>query len=386
MIFLKKRSGRPRTTGCGPITDGNGKNHKDMKTTIRTLMTMLLAAMPVVASAQKEVDPEGYVAYSLPSTTLVLDVEAVQESFYAGPYARYAEKYLGIKPRQKDEVKWEVTKVSITPVVEADLSKRHVIAIKTNAPDLSFLKLTSAGLMSFADGGFAATQTWTLPVSGSADFSNRGVSSNLKSEATTLYRGERKETAYSRVSVQQNMVVEKTLEQKAAEAAQMIVRLREHRLQIVTGDTDATYSGEAMGAAVAELTSLEEEYMSLFTGYSEYQTQNMSFDIVPSADRESQMYVAFRISDTAGPVPADNLSGRPVVMEIVPQEIVVHKEEPVEAKPKKKSKEVIQTVSYLVPSVCTVKIKDGANLLIQSRIPVYQLGVQGSMPIDANLL
>ena len=151
-----------------------------------------------------------------------------------------------------------------------------------------------------------------------------------------------------------------------------------------TGYTLTSY--QYRGLVTFVFADIEMEYMSLFTGYSEYQTQNMSFDIVPSADRESQMYVAFRISDTAGPVPADNLSGRPVVMEIVPQEIVVHKEEPVEAKPKKKSKEVVQTVSYLVPSVCTVKIKDGANLLIQSRIPVYQLGVQGSMPIDANLL
>ena len=62
--------------------------------TIRTLLILTLAAMPVIASAQKSSDPEGYVTYSLPSTSLVLDVEAVKESFYAGPYARYAEKYL----------------------------------------------------------------------------------------------------------------------------------------------------------------------------------------------------------------------------------------------------------------------------------------------------
>ena len=56
-----------------------------MKTVIRTLLMMAMAAMPAVASAQKTTDPVGYVTYSLPSTTLVLDVEAVQENFYAGP-------------------------------------------------------------------------------------------------------------------------------------------------------------------------------------------------------------------------------------------------------------------------------------------------------------
>ena len=118
--------------------------------------------MPLMASAQKVVDPVGYVTYSLPSTTLVLDVEAVQESFYCGPYARYAEKYLGIKVRQKDETKWQITQVSLTPVVEADLGKRFTLAVKDDAPDLAFLKLTSAGLVAFSDGGMAPVQTWSF--------------------------------------------------------------------------------------------------------------------------------------------------------------------------------------------------------------------------------
>ena len=88
------------------------------------LLLAVLFAMPFTASAQKSSDPEGYITYSLPSTTIVLDVEAVKESFYAGPYARFAEKYLGIKVRQKDEVKWQVTRLSLTPYVEADLTKR----------------------------------------------------------------------------------------------------------------------------------------------------------------------------------------------------------------------------------------------------------------------
>lgn len=341
------------------------------------LMTILLA-LPFAASAQKSSDPEGYVTYSLPSTTLVLDVEAMRESFYAGPYAKYAEKYLGIKVRQKDEVKWQITKMSLTPMVEADMSRRYTLAVKKNAPDFSFLKLSSAGLVAFADGNMGGGQTWRFPVSGSADFADKGVSSNLKSEATTLYRNEKTESAYNRVSVQQNMVVEKSLEQKASEAAQMIVKLRQQRLQIVTGDTDATYSGEAMGAAIDELTRLENEYMSLFVGYSDFQTQSMSFDVVPSADRESQMYVAFRVSDTAGLVPADNLSGKPVVMEVIPQEI---SQPAAGGQPASK----VQTVKCLIPAICTVKVKDGSELLIQSRVPVYQLGVLASMPVNATL-
>ncbi len=353
--------------------------YDDMRKIVKTLMVSAFALMPVLMSAQKVEDPEAYVTYSLPSTTLVLDVEAVQESFHAGPYARYAEKYLGVKVRQKDEVTYDITSVSVTPVVEADLSRRYVLAVsKKSAPDVSFLKLTSAGLISFPDGNFGEEHTWRFPMTDRSDFSSKGVSSNLTSEATTLYRNERKESAYNRVSVQQSMVVEKSLEQKASEAAQMIFSLRDQKFKIVTGDTDATYSGEAMGAAIAELTRLEEEYISLFIGYSDVQTQNMTFEIVPDGSKENQMYMAFRVSETSGLVPADNLSGKPVVMEIIPQEI-----SPVQPQIQTNSK--TQTVNYLIPAVCTVKIKDGSELLMQRRVPVYQLGVLGSMPVNATL-
>ena len=349
-----------------------------MKSMLKIFLLSVVMLLPLSASAQKSVDPEGYVTYSLPSTAIMLDVEAELESFFAGPYARYAEKYLGIKVRQKDEASYQLTGISMVPYVEADLSRRYTVAIRKGAPDLAFLKLSSSGLVAFADGGLADGVQWRFPVDKSADFASKGVSSNLKSEATTLYRNEKKESAYSRVAVQQNMVVEKTLEQKAAEAARMIVDIRQQRLQIVTGDTDATYSGEAMDAAVRELTRLEQEYLSLFIGYSDFQTQKMSFEVIPSAERESQMYVAFRFSDTAGLLPADNLSGKPVVMEIVPQAVAQ-----AETAPQGNTK--MQTVKYMVPATCTVKVKYGADLLIQSRMPVYQLGVLSSMPVNSTL-
>ena len=56
------------------------------------MIAVAAVIVPQLVSAQKKSDPEGFLTYSLPSTTISLDVEAVQEKFYAGPYARYAEK------------------------------------------------------------------------------------------------------------------------------------------------------------------------------------------------------------------------------------------------------------------------------------------------------
>lgn len=338
------------------------------------LITALMM-LPVVVSAQKKADPEGYLTYSLPSTVISIDVEAVQEKFYAGPYAKYAEKYLGIKPRLKDENTVKLTQVRMTPLVEPDQTRRYSVDVKKRVEEATLMKLASGGFVTFADAKHGDQTVWRFPTEEKGDFSGKGVSSNLTSGSTTLYKKDDKESAYNRIAVQQDMVIEKTLEQKASETAAMILKLRKQRLQIVTGDTDATYSGEAMGAAIEELTRLENEYMTLFTGYSEKQPQHMTFEVIPDPEKESQMYVAFRMSEAGGLVPADNLSGKPVVMEIVPQVFA----QP-EVKDGKKNKDV--GVYYRIPAACTVKLLDGMDLIFQTRMPIYQLGQESSLPVN----
>ena len=352
-----------------------------MKFIIKTLSAFALVMLPMLASAQKKSDPLGTFAYSLPATVINLEVEALQEKFYAGPYAKYAEKYLGINVRQKDETTFQLLQINMTPCVEADLSERYVLSVEKGKVDASFLKLSSAGLVAFSDAVAGGETQWRFPARTAGDFSGKGVSSNLTSEATVLYKNDKKDSEYNKVSVQQNMIVAKSPEKKAAETAEMILELRKQRLQIVTGDTDATYSGEAMAAAIEELTRLEEEYMTLFIGYSETQIQKKNFEVIPDAGRESQKYIAFRLSDAAGLVPADNLSGKPVVIELIPQE-VASVEAPAGMDPKKTP---ALLAYYRIPAICAVKLIEGVEVLLQTRMPVYQLGVKASLPVNVIL-
>lgn len=346
----------------------NVKNVNDMK--MKKALTFLLAAaalLPAVKTAAQ--DPMGTVSYALPQTTITLEVEAVRENFYAGPYAKFAQKYLGVDARQEDQKTCSLTAVKMTPVIEADQSNRFFITPDKNS--MSFLSLTSQGLIAVNDGSFGNGSQWRFASQAGADFSDKGVSSNLTSEATTLFRG----VDGNRVGVQQNMVVQKSLEQRAKEAAEMIFDLRKKRVQIVTGDTDATYSGEAMGAALAEIAALEKEYMSMFIGYSDFQTQKLKCDVVPEKNRKSQTYVAFRISDADGIVSADNMSGKPYLIELTPQSVSPATGKGTAAKG--------AVAMYRIPAICNVKLTDGVNPILQDRIAVYQLGVESYFPISS---
>ena len=335
----------------------------------RTLTIMLAAAtfFPAVKSAAQ--DPMGTVSYALPQTTITLEVEAVRENFYAGPYAKFAQKYLGVDARQEDQQTCTLSAVKMTPVIEADQSNRYFVTPDKNS--MSFLSLTSQGLIAVNDGSFGNGSQWRFASQAGADFSDKGVSSNLTSEATTLFRG----VDGNRVGVQQSMVVQKSLEQRAQEAAEMIFELRKKRVQIVTGDTDATYSGEAMGAALSEIAALEKEYMSMFIGYSDFQTQKLKCDVVPEKDRKSQTYVAFRISDTDGIVSADNMSGKPYLIELTPQPVSPASGRGTAAKG--------NVAVYRIPAICSVKLTDGVNPILQDRVAVYQLGVESYFPLSS---
>lgn len=340
-----------------------------MKT--RLLIIAALLAAPAMMQAQTEAaDPQGAVAYSLPMTSVKLEIEASRESFYAGPYAKYAQKYLGIEARQKDAVTFTVTSARMTASVEADMSARYTLNPGIGMP--AFLSLTSQGLVSVSASAAGET-SWRFPAAGKADFSGRGVTSNLTSEAATLYRNVKNESSYNKVAVQQEMVVQKSPDARAKEAAEMIFNLRKKRVQIITGDTDATFSGEALNAAIEEISRLEKEYMSLFIGYSEYSLQKMNYEVVPTRDNENQIYVAFRLSDSKGLVPADDLSGKPYLLEFV--------YEPVAAPTGKQPSAKGLVAHYRVPASCNVRLSDGVNVLLQSRMPVYQLGIESIFPL-----
>ena len=313
---------------------------------MKKLLFALALVLPLGVRAQTY-------TYALPQTVISLEVTAENEQFHAGPYAKYAMKYLGVDARTTNGGSCRITEIRMTPLVEADPSRR--LTVNPGAGKDSFLSLSAQGLVAIGDGQTGRSSQWRFPSPSDADFADRGVSSNLT------------------VAVQQDMVVTKSIEQRAREAADMIFSLRKKRVEIVTGDTDATFSGEAMAAAIQEISRMEKEYLSLFIGYSDVQVQKMKFDVVPSKTAKSQVYVAFRVSDQEGLVSADNVAGKPYLLELVPQ--------PVAEADASRTAPKGTVAWYRVPAVCTVKLSDGVNLLLQDRVPVYQLGFEEAFPI-----
>ncbi|MBR1868660.1 MAG: DUF4831 family protein, partial [Bacteroidales bacterium] len=175
----------------------------------------------------------------------------------------------------------------------------------------------------------------------------------------------------------QDNLVEKSADRKAADAAAVIFNLREKRQQIATGDTDATFSGEALQAAIDEITRLEERYLSLFYGIREISEEEKSFDVTPDPGAKTQRYTAFRISDKSGLLPASVSEGKAVTVEFVAEPLA----EPESASDR--SKEPL--VHYRIPAVTRCRVVQDGTILLENRVLVYQLGQESTLPLNVLL-
>ena len=239
-----------------------------MKKTILMAAGLLLGLLPCAVFAQT-------VTYSLPSTTVSLEVTAVREAFYAGPYAAYAAKYLGINAERENTVRTVLESVVMEPLAEADLAKRYTVAPGAAADRL--LTLGSMGLVSFGSATPSESVAWRFPAAAaSPDFSSAAVTAPFETQTRTIYKNVQTDTAVVRVAEQQTVQVEKSIEARAKEAADMILKARREKFNITIGNTDATFSGEALGAAIDELTRVENEYMKLFTTASKFSSDSVS--------------------------------------------------------------------------------------------------------------
>ena len=332
---------------------------------------LMMAAQSAPAQMLKQGGsvPAGSVVYSLPVTTITFKVDAVREDFIAGPYAAFAKKYMGSEARTANEVNYYLKTIQLVPYLEADPSVRYAVNLRGKSAD--FMALCSQGLVVASDSYTGKEEIWRFPsLAGNDQFAGKDVENNLSTATATLYKTVKSANGYERVAVSQSQVVEKSAEKKAAETAATIFKLRSMRMAIVTGDTDATYSGEAMAAAIKELLRMEEEYMSLFYGTTVESVQTMNFDVVPQADRRDQKYVAFRLSDTDGLLPPSDMSGRPIVLDLDLEEMMsTHEGARGDG------------VYYRIPRTATARVMDGGNMLLQTRIPIYQFGQTLTFPL-----
>ena len=184
------------------------------------------------------------------------------------------------------------------------------------------------------------------------------------------------DTAFLQVPVDKQSTLNKSLEALASEAAEMIFSLRRHRIDLVTGEAGENVFGGGLKAALDEIDRLEQEYLSLFLGKQYRQRVVEEFSVIPQAGENT--VVICRFSENGGLLPASDLSGRPITLELNPEGKTANS-----PWVGQKGKDTKGSVYYRIADMVNCRLTDGNREITTERMPIYQFGVIVQMPVSA---
>lgn len=342
-----------------------------MKKLVIPMMLCVLAATDAAAQvkaykAGERSDNANAVAYALPRSVVKVCVVTEKESVRVGPYARFAQKLLGVMAPLADKDVYTIKSATLTAATEADPSEIYALDNPDKSP-LRIYDVTPEGLIAVTPEGMAPSPSafGTCPVRpcGAGEGDCRVVS-HVGSD-----------TSFVKFAIDRRSLTEKSPESMAMDAANAIFSLRKHRLDLVTGEAGENVFGSGLQAALDEIDRLEQEYLALFLGKQFRQTVVREYDVVPAADENN--LIVCRFSDNGGLLSPNDLSGRPVVLELTPEKKAQN------AVLNRKGKDSRSTIYYKIADVVNCRLLDGNREVAQSRLPLYQFGVTAEMPVPS---
>ena len=346
-----------------------------------SILTFILALVMVSsASAQRDdkrkatagetAMPLEGVVYALPQTGIRVHVTATRERFVRGPFSVYAQKMLGIdNVPQADGDRWNMDQMQIELFSEPDPEQVY----KAMGQAAQMVSLTESGILA----GINSDSYQEKSAIQTSSFLMNNLDQPTRFTDLSLW------SYYSAVdSTRRSRMVSKTQEQKAAEAAETIFNLRNSRFTLLTnGDDEPLPDGKSFEVMVQELGKMEENYLALFIGKSEKQTYEFSFDYVPGS-KNVKGEVFFRFSEDRGVLPKTDLSGRPIVIDVVKAESLTNKQNSLSAS--KNPAAGKSGLYYRMPGMAEIRIMDGGTQLATSRAAVAQFG--GIAPVPEDIL
>lgn len=285
-------------------------------TLVASFFVLALAAQnPYFTTLGVVVNEEGEISYNVPHTTLAVDLTVAVERTVAGPYARYAQKFLGVRAPLTDRVEWRVVGGELAILSDEELMQ----AAQLPAP--------------------------------SEEFTRHAVGT----------------TDFARIQPDKQTILMPETETAAHEAAAMIFSLRKHRQELITGEAGENVFGEGLRAALDEIARQEQALLELFLGKQFRTTTSHRYVVTPEASK--QQYIVARFSSEEGLLPSNDLLGDMVLLEIKPQPTAEVGADIVEAGVKD-----LNTAAILVANRATCTLSVAGENYAEKVLPIFEFG------------
>lgn len=294
------------------------------------------------------------VAYSLPKTSIDIQVYYTKTTRKAGEFYQYAERYLSISnPITKDEVIYTLDKIEATTNGLVDKDKSYLVEFRSNTT-APFVTLTKDGLICAINDDYS--------------FSQENISSNNTNTVQPNILN-------PRTFLSEEILRAGSTAKQAELIAKQIYRLRESRTNILTGEADnMPPDGNAYKLVMGQLDEQEKALVAMFAGTETIESGMQNFVIIPD-EKDIDNRITCRFSTKLGIVGDSDLSGAPIYLTLknkdpkTPQ-ILTPKEE--KALEEKFSKGII----YNIPGKANLQVTFNNKNYVQKECDVVQYGTQ----------
>ncbi len=328
------------------------------------------------------------VFYSLPRTTLKIDVVVRVEEKIKGPYSEYAEKYLGLE----NAINYDYTTYFMEDVNVSSF----------NGPDpeqLYFIEAADRGSKDFRTLNVALDQHGYLVSAGTAGNtqppagtenrevvvyelpSEKGGTSflpdrRIETTQDTIIRRVAVDTSTTEQYFFRTRITGKTTEEMALTALDKIEQLREARYKLLTGFQETAYQAGTIRYMDQKLEKLENEYLDLFRGKTLTTWEHHTYYYAPR-DGDDDGSTLFRFSSGTGIMQGRSGSGTDVRLVLEPS----GNQKAASEFPSPKNSEVPQKgIAYRIPGFAGVKIEMDSDELFSGEMMVNQFGVVKRLP------
>ena len=336
-----------------------------MKRMIMAAASAVLISAPLWAQQTKILTAEKHneygLVYTLPNTALEIEVTAGHTVKKAGKYYQYAKKYIGTdKVIKADSEVWSITDVKVKSYGVPDDEEQYLMQLKPGS--LTYICVDNSGML------LAINKEVELPGNNMLTRSGEEIGGSESSS-----RGSRKEKVdmqeYLKY-VDEDFLASQSSAKQAQMLAESLMEIRDSKISLTRGTAETMPTdGRQLELMLASLAHQEESIMAAFCGATDSETVKRTYTFIPEEEGRT---VLFRMSDFAGFVGRDDLSGDPVYISVVPGR---EPELPVDVKgeTKKLPKDAIM---YVIPGSAKISISLLGETLYEKEIEFSQFGVK----------
>jgi len=332
-------------------------------------------------------DKQGFF-YALPQTYIKVEIDVQKTEFKAGPYAEYASKYLGITDvTTADYSEYLILDAKLSTVPVPDPEHLYFVTVSDRISKdgkTVMLMLAESGLAidvlgTLQEKSQKALSSLTLDYKdGARDLFRYYASANLVEQFDTIIRKVVVDTATIEKVYLDRRWVEKRGEQKAADAANEINKIRTARYNLLSGFHEVSWDAGAIVYMDEQLKKLEDEYLSLFMGIAQKKIFRYTFHVKPESDESKKVLPVFVFSERSGIKEASASGGDKIGLKI--ERTADYG--PIQSGVKKRNEIArdSQGFYYRLPVVSKVTLEISNDLKVEAMFPISQFGAVTYLP------